>query len=98
MNSFQYLKKLEELEMAMEEVVSKAHEVFGTVPESEFTERLYSMMHEVKDLVEEIENEDNEIEDLQMIVKENNIQNYENLNREELIKLIKTERPDLEIE
>lgn len=50
------LKKLEELNSAMEQVVSKSHEVLGNVYQSEITEKLYELMNEVKDMVEEAEN------------------------------------------
>lgn len=55
MNKIEYLKKLNELESTLEQAVSISHELFGSVPESEFTEKLYKIMHEVKDILEEEE-------------------------------------------
>ncbi|UDY80732.1 hypothetical protein [Geobacillus phage GR1] len=60
MNSFEYLKKLEELDLAIQQAVFIAHQVYGTASENEFTERLYKMMHEVQDEIEEVEKERNE--------------------------------------
>lgn len=53
MNKIQYLQKLSEFEMLMDEVVSKSSELFGSVSESEITESLYKVMNEVKEIIEE---------------------------------------------
>ncbi|PEN61596.1 hypothetical protein [Bacillus wiedmannii] len=60
MNSLQKLRKLQELDSIMEQAVLMAHEIYGNVNQSEFTEELYSLMGEVKDDLEEVENEINE--------------------------------------
>lgn len=43
---------LEEFEIAMEQAVSLAQELVGTESENEITEKIYSLIHEVKNLVE----------------------------------------------